>query len=69
MSSKLELAKELNKTAKALETKSAQLIRKEEAAMEGGKRKCGKKCAKKATKKSSAKKPAKKSAAKKSKKR
>ena len=66
MSSNLQLAKELNKTAKALETKSAQLIKKEEAVLEGGKKKCGKKCGKKpAAKKSVAKKTGKKSSAKK----
>ena len=59
-STSIEIAKELNKTAKKLETKSAQLVKREEAlkhSMEGGKKK---------TKKAGTKKPAKKSGAKKS---
>lgn len=61
-STNIEIAKELNKTAKKLETKSAQLVKREEAlkhSMEGGKKK---------VKKAGTKKPAKKSGAKKTKK-
>ena len=59
----IEIAKELNKTAKKLETKSAQLVKREEAlrdSMEGGKKKAAKKTTKKAVKKTGAKKTTKK---------
>ena len=60
MSSNLQLAKELNKTANALVRESAQLVRKEQqmdAAMNGGKKRKAKKTgAKKATKKKTTKK-------------